>query len=299
MAEISLRNVRYFENKDHSSKPLVIYHANCADGFTAAWCFWKSYGDDGAEYFPGFYQEPPPKSIYGRDVYLVDFSYKRDVVLDMLEKVNTLTLIDHHKSAIEDLAEVKHKKFVKYVDLERSGARLAWDFLYPGQKIPPLMYHIEDRDLWRFYYEKTREIQAAVFSYEYDFYIWDMLMSSNEVELQQLYMEGVAIERKHFKDVKELVKVTKRRMVISGYDVPVASLPYTLTSDAGNLMAKGEKFAACYWDCSDGRVFSLRSVKQEDGTSFDVAKIAEEYGGGGHLNASGFKVPRDHVLAVS
>jgi nanoRNase/pAp phosphatase (c-di-AMP/oligoRNAs hydrolase) len=52
-------------------------------------------------------------------------------------------------------------------------------------------------------------------------------------------------------------------------------------------MAAGEPFAACYWDTPDGRVFSLRS--REDGV--DVSAIAKRYGGGGHRNASGFRMP--------
>ena len=56
-------------------RPLVIYHGNCADGFSAAWCFWRKYGT-GADYVAGVYQQDPP-DVTGRDVYLVDFSYKR------------------------------------------------------------------------------------------------------------------------------------------------------------------------------------------------------------------------------
>jgi hypothetical protein len=59
-------------------RPLIIYHGNCADGFSAAWCFWRKYRD-GADYFAGVYQQEPP-DVSGRDVFLVDFSYKRAVV---------------------------------------------------------------------------------------------------------------------------------------------------------------------------------------------------------------------------
>ena len=51
-------------------------------------------------------------------------------------------------------------------------------------------------------------------------------------------------------------------MIIGGYAVPVANIPYTLTSNAGHLMAKGSVFRACYWDTPNGRVFSLRSTDE-------------------------------------
>ena len=59
-----------------------------------------------------------------------------------------------------------------------------------------------------------------------------------------------------------------------------------MSSDAGHELGKGRPFAACYWDTPDGRVFSLRS--SADGA--DVSEVAKQYGGGGHRNASGFRV---------
>ena len=47
-----------------------------------------------------------------------------------------------------------------------------------------------------------------------------------ESDVQLLRSEGAAIERKHTKILASWL-VTKRRMVIGGYDVPVANLPYT------------------------------------------------------------------------
>jgi uncharacterized protein len=284
-----------------NNKPLVIYHGNCADGFSAAWCFWRKYGE-GADYIAGVYQQPPP-DVTGRDVYLVDFSYKRPVVEEMLKTARRVCLIDHHKTAIDDLTPLfvqdgwtgEPKQLAYFVDLNRSGATLAWDYLFPDEPRPLLLGHVEDRDLWRFKLAGTREIQANVFSYEYAFDQWDKLMSAGQVELLQMTVAGAAIERKHHKDIAELVKICQRRMVIGGHDIPVASLPYTLSSDAGHLMATGEKFAACYWDTKTGRTFSLRAC--DDG--LDVSDVAKGYGGGGHAKAAGFTVPRDHALAVA
>jgi len=283
------------------NRPLVIYHANCADGFSAAWCFWRKYRDK-ADYVAGVYQQDPP-DVAGRDVYLVDFSYKRPVVEQLLAEANNVTLIDHHKTAIDDLSPLfmtdswmgAPKQLGHFTDMNRSGATLAWDYLFPGEDRPLLLGHIEDRDLWRFKLPGTREIQAVVFSYEYTFSLWDRLMSADQAELLKMTAAGAAIERKHHKDVAELVSVCKRRMAIGGHDVPVASLPYTLVSDAAHLMAQGEPFAACYWDTAEGRVFGLRAAEE----GLDVSDIAKQYGGGGHAKAAGFKVPRDHPLAAA
>ena len=59
-------------------KPLCIYHGNCADGFTAAWAVHGKFGDQ-LDYHPGIYGQEPP-DVTGRDVVMVDFSYKHSVL---------------------------------------------------------------------------------------------------------------------------------------------------------------------------------------------------------------------------
>lgn len=258
---------------------ICIYHGNCADGFAAAWVVRKALGE--IAFHAGVYQEPPP-DVTGKDVVMVDFSYKRPILLAMAEKARSILILDHHKTAAEDLIDLPSNVIATF-DMNHSGAMLAWDHFFPDRPPPQLLLHIEDRDLWRFALTNTRQIQANVFSYPYDFQVWDELMAA---EVATLAAEGEAIERKHFKDIQELIDVVTRDMVIGGYCVPVANLPYTLTSDAGHELARGRPFAACYWDTPAGRVFSLRST--DDG--IDVSEIAKQYGGGGHRNAAGFRV---------
>ena len=262
-------------------KTLCIYHGNCADGFSSAWVVRKALGEDSVDFHAGVYQNDPP-DVTDRDVVMVDFSYKHPVLTEMAESANSILILDHHKSAEADLTDLP-SNVTTHFDMERSGARITWDHFFPNEDPPKLLLHVEDRDLWRFDLPGTREIQAAVFSYPYDFKVWDDLMSSATVTLHQ---EGVAIERKHFKDIREFIAVAAYRDTIAGYDVPVLNAPYFWSSDAGHIMAQDEPFAACYWDTPEGRVYSLRSV--DDGV--DVSEIAAQFGGGGHKHAAGYRV---------
>ena len=328
-------------------KPLVIYHGNCADGFGAAWVVWRYFKGE-ADFYSGVYQNEPP-DVTDRHVLFVDFCYKRPVMLALAEKAKSVLVLDHHKSAAEDMQQAlttpenptgvfqvppkasweDYRKDLQrevpslrgsdretwlLFDMERSGAGLTWDFFNPGVPRPKLIDHIEDRDLWRFKLDGTREIQAALFSYPYDFSLWEGLMESN---IEFLRRDGESIERKHHKDIAELVQVVTRpvqfkiplkEMLRLGLPlglpvvVPAANLPYTMTSDAGHLLcerdlngkpfategAKLHPFAACYWITPEGVVFSLRS--RDDGA--DVSEIAKLYGGGGHAHAAGFRVSR-------
>lgn len=284
-------------------KTICIYHGNCADGFGAAWVVRQALGAENVEFHPGHYGKPAP-DVEGRDVIIVDFSYPYELLVLLGHQARSILIIDHHKTAAADLARLQpapatYREWVDseqrvgtVFDMHRSGAGLTWDYITNNQPRPALINHIEDRDLWRFALEGTREIQANLFSYPYDFEVWDALM---EQPVCAAIAAGAAIERKHHKDVAELVAGSKRRMTIAGHDVPVANLPYIHSSDAGHLMAQGEPFAACYQDTAEIRYFSLRST--EDG--LDVGEIAKQYGGGGHRNAAGFKVPFEHPLACN
>jgi len=291
-----------------SKKTICIYHANCQDGFASAWAVHRAFGSghidrEEIEFFPGVYNKPPP-DVTGARVIMVDFSYKRPVLEEMAAKAQSILILDHHKTAAEDLAGFEDapapedaRRFgwlpdsgvYATFDMNRSGAGITWDHFHGPESRPMLINHIEDRDLWRFKLAGTREIVAAVFSYPYDFEAYDFLM--HEVDALDLISDGEAIERKHHKDIRELVEVCQRRLKIGGVIVPAASLPYTLTSDAGHLMAQGEPFAACYWDTPTARVFSLRSTDE----GMDVQAIAKQYGGGGHAKAAGFEVPLGEI----
>ncbi len=271
-------------------KKLCIYHGHCADGFGAAWVVRKALGS-AAEFHAGFYGDAPP-DVSGRDVILVDFSYKRDVLIDMARTADSILILDHHKTAEADLVELPDNVTAVF-DMERSGAMITWNHFFPAQPPPALITRIQDRDLWQFKYADTQNIQACLYSHPYDFDIWDRLMTA---DLDEMAREGAVIQRKQFKDINESIAAAAYRTTIAGYDVPVLNAPYCWSSDAGNIMARGEAFAACYWDTSYFRVFSLRSA--EDG--LDVAEIAEKFGGGGHRHAAGFRLSKDrmHCLAT-
>ena len=110
-----------------SDKLVCIWHGNCQDGFGAAWAVRHALGEDNVEFYPGVYQEAPP-DVAGRDVMIVDFSYKRPVIDAMAEVARSIVIFDHHKSAAEDLAGLplpgvpQMAKVAAVFDMERSGA---------------------------------------------------------------------------------------------------------------------------------------------------------------------------------
>lgn len=295
---------------------VVVYHGDCQDGFTAAWAVYRRYGRD-PEFFAAKHGQPPPPAemIGGKDVLFVDFTYKAPMMIALAALAKSIVILDHHKSAAEDLAsfaqfEVGDKSsFVAAFDRElsrssrlgevilagfdmnRSGAMLTWDFLFPDTDAPLLVSIVQDRDLWRFELSHTKQISMWLFSFDYDFNTWDWAANYLESPPNKTIAIncGEAIERKHLKDIGELLKSTAFKAQFDGHEVWCANMPYTMASDAANILAQRDPsmFGATYYFDGDGTAhFSLRSIK---GEGMDVSAIAKKYGGGGHANASGFE----------
>jgi oligoribonuclease NrnB/cAMP/cGMP phosphodiesterase (DHH superfamily) len=264
---------------------LVIYHAPCLDGFSSAWVAHTVFGEN-AEYVAATYNQAEElPDVLGRRVYIVDFSYPADIMRDMASKAYSITVLDHHKTAQADLQPLLDDGTVDGVfDMERSGAGITWDWFYPGEERPQFINYVEDRDLWKFTFLDSKAVNMAMFSYDYKFENWNMFATEDGME--RLRMEGVGILRKHMKDVHEVAEHAQT-INIGGYDVPTVNANYMYGSDIANVLSVGHPFAAYYWVSKTGEFcFGLRSQVG----SADVSAIAKLYGGGGHANASGFRV---------
>lgn len=275
-------------------KPLVIYHANCWDGFCAAWVARKALGD--IDPFPAYYGATPP-IVNGRVVYVLDFSYPRDVMAQVATDARRIVMLDHHKTAMEALDGLHQPEsgIDVWFDMNKSGGRLAWEwFTSQGYDLPTpnsprapwLVDYTEDRDLWRHALDGTEEINAALRSYPLDFALWDQFEQKDP--RSTFYYEGAAIRRAERAIVDSHVRNARERD-IDGHRVLAVNATVLFSEIAGEL-AKGRPFGACYFDRQDGkRQWSLRS----DDSGVDVSTIAKAHGGGGHVHAAGYEVRID------
>jgi hypothetical protein len=255
---------------------LIIYHADCIDGFTAAWA--AHLHSPEAELVPADYGDAPP-DVTGKRVLIVDFSYPRDVLLRMSERAEFILVLDHHKHAREDLEGLSFCIF----DMERSGAGLAWDELHGPKPRPEIIGHVEDRDLWRFHLCGTAEVHAALLLRERTLAEWTRLMNEGPAVLTH---DGELIRAFIDKLTKQLAE--KAYFIDwGGYIFLATNVPRELGSDtAEQLKKRAGKYPVLLWrwEGSDYR-FELRSGP--DGP--DVSEIAKQFGGGGHFHAAGFR----------
>ncbi len=264
----------------------VWYHSNCYDGFGAAWAASRHLSrGPGVAYEKCSYGFPPPAFDPGDDIYIVDFSFPRDVLLDIKTKAGKLVVLDHHKTAEEALRGLDFCTF----DMERSGAGLTFDYFNGDGHRVPLIDLIEDRDLWRFKIEGTKEFHAYIRSQPFDFAVWDriheQLLGDSAFAIYDTGRAMLVAEDMTTKKICESSWLGN----LSGHKTALVNTACHWSEVGHHLLEKwpDAEFAASFTVLPDGKImWSLRGRGD-----FDVSEVAKRFGGGGHKSAAGFKTP--------
>lgn len=293
---------------------IVIYHANCVDGFGAAFAAWRKLGDE-AKYVPMQYEHVliDEESFKGKEVYILDFSLPPEQMSWLFQFAKKVVWIDHHKTAIDmwfDSFEMEERiaieeKHTVILNSTACGALLAWEYFHPGETIPDLFAYIDDYDRWQFKFEETRALNKVIWSYApWSFQHWDnLIINVLSGGLGELLREGRAILRMHNQNVASVVengamnclvmkdfadlRISSRRDGALGL---MANCPPHLSSDVGTILATRSGTYGLAW-CMDSKK-NIKCSIRSNGT-YDVTKIAKLFGGGGHLNAAGFTVSQE------
>lgn len=261
----------------------VVYHAQCRDGFAAAWAMRTIYPE--AVYIAANYGRKPEGYPYsGQDVIFVDFSLPREEMIEIAEACATLRVLDHHKTAEEALTDFPRfdGRVMVLFDMERSGAGLAWDQYHVFGERPWFIDYVEDRDLWRFKLPDSKAINAYLGTRQFAFEEWDALMKPGALDVA--LEAGQVVERKTHAYVTEVCKNARPFFHAIAVNAPQVDISEVL---AELLEIHPEaKYSIGWWQRADGRFqYGLRS---RPGSDVDVSELAKTLGGGGHKHAAGF-----------
>jgi len=275
----------------HLHPELVIYHANCDDGFCAAWLHWRCspeflsgkiggvLGRTG-EYVRASCGDDPP-DVKDRDVLIFDFSYPRDVLIRMHEDAESLLVFDHHKTAEKELEGLDFCTFER----GKSGARMVLEYLMGDSADNWIVDVVEGRDVswtreaWNPDVRVANELLlAGLQSYSRDFKVWDTIYKRKAASLGR---RGRDILRYHDRLVEKAI-ANHVWLRIGGHVVPVAASPIrSLTRAIADELAEmdGVPFVAVLFAEPSGWV-SYRLYAAAGGV-VDVALLARELGGDG------------------
>ena len=280
-------------NKNDPS-PLVIYHGRrCPDGFASALAAWLFYGDQ-AEYLSldhgdiNAVEELP--ALDGRAVYILDFSFSADILRAIDDRAAKLVMLDHHKSAAEKLTGFACRCGVVHFDMDKSGARLAWEFFHPDVPVPGLVRYVEDRDIWTWQYPESAGFLAALDMEPFDFARWAEIAAFKPAQLDDFMARGQAMDDKFKKLVADMAEAAQP-LTFNGHQGLMVNVPGVFHSLLGNLLSAQCGSFALMWSAAKGGIkVGLRSQP-----GFDCIPLAESMGGGGHAQACGFRMPTERL----
>lgn len=336
------------------SNATVIYHSPCPDGTTAAWAAWATlesltqmaiqalWGEKAKlerfreEGLPIFYGTdhgrplPPPAILEDRPVYLLDFCYGTDGLLEILKHTRQLVVLDHHPTAFDNLRGLGClRQYVNdgHCTLELAGAQIAWDYFWGGTPRPRFVDYVADADTFRFALPDSKAINAAL-RVNRDTATFESLDRLHSLTDEQTFLEASAKEgRCYLTAHAELLEDIARRAfpaqcVVQGssgpggefeHNVMVVNLAeWRLVSAAGDLIAERNQDAdfVALWNYShrdDRTKVSLRTVRdyldlskvaRALGAKHDPRRICGPNNGGGHAKAAAFAFPGSNIRAV-
>ena len=317
---------------DKRKKVACLYHSD-SDGFGASWAVHRALKDTCEMLFISvqYGQEPPYEELrtFGPEkIFIVDFSYKAPVLKELSQIYPEITVMDHHKTALADLREwvpegetmvngVVNKGGCSYFfDENLSGCGLTWDMFHPGEDVPEILLYVQDRDLWRFELENSKEINAYIATMPEDFVEWDnfylpdaytagkAVVAFQDAQIKRRLRDVVMVE---FRDLRYGPEETDFQEVRFRFLPPSQAKEeghFTLVpfvnasenqSELGEAMCLAyldSPFSVSYCDRPDGkRSYSLRSRN-----GFDVSTVCKAFGGGGHPGAGGFTLTAPDII---
>ncbi|RDY14246.1 hypothetical protein CR513_00706, partial [Mucuna pruriens] len=330
---INMRIMKKGINNNNHCSHAILYHYPCPDGAFAALAahlYFKATSLFPPLFFPNTVYKPLsaedlPLNEIG-DLYLLDFVGPNGFVQEISTKVPRVIVLDHHKSALESLGNEASlgENVVKVVDMERSGATIAFDYfreklLSPDtvvknpsvldefERVKQLFRYIEDGDLWRWRLQNSKGFSSGLKDLNIEFdarknpSLFDQLLSLDLDSIINKGMSSISNKQKLIDDCLSKSYEIALGNGAFGHCLAVnADFALSqLRSELGHQLAtKSQKMnlrgigAVVYKVAeleNDQRLkISLRSVDNED-----TIPISQEFGGGGHRNAGSFMLIAD------
>lgn len=276
---------------------VVIYHADCVDGTTAAAVVLHKYPEAQTFALRHSYTEDdfaPIRELVTPTTHV----YTVDCVLGVQELVTVgcpITVIDHHAHAAEEVQGLArtHSNITVVFDNERSGASLTWLTLFPKEELPMVVCHVEDGDLWLWRYgENTKHVGNYLSMFLND---PQTMLKCIVGDFAEIVEKGTLISLYADKEIERLCTLPSLRLQISDYEVPAYNIGMYESACGNALSVKNDSAVALYTILGNKVKLSFRSLSHHDPTSFD---LAYSLGGGGHQNASGATISLDTFLSL-
>ena len=290
----------------------VLHHAD-SDGRFGAYAAWKRFGaiflteeliKANVHFFEVQYGQKfplPIEELKKEDtVYIIDFSYDREILDAVYGIVGKLVVLDHHATAEKQLAGTPYGFF----DKTKSGALIAWEYFHPSAPVPGVCAYVNDYDLWKKEFGDRGTILEAWLQHErigQDWNKWNRLTWDSGYFIQAME-KGEILHEHNTSIVNSFVKNEENYVIglLHELDNPAVLSDNSYTVYNGNSILRNEIAEALYtkydldltiqWRVrTDKIVFSVRAPHPEKIAAHDFC--AKFLNGGGNPKAGGAALP--------
>ena len=229
-------------------------------------------------------------------VIFVDLAFSETTAHYLTELMNItddIIWIDHHKTSIE--LENKYPVFKNLRGIRQigiCGSALAYMYFnnVSYDELPLFLKYVSDFDCWHLEYKDVMEFKYGMESKDMGSLsdLWVSLFAeeyegSEHGILNSIINEGKIIKVWVDKDFENYRNSYGYESTVECYSAFVVNRE-SFSQLFGDLI---DKYDICLLYAFDGKQYKY-SIYSSDKGNVDVSKIAQKYGGGGHVHASGF-----------
>jgi oligoribonuclease NrnB/cAMP/cGMP phosphodiesterase (DHH superfamily) len=273
------------EHQDRRDSILCFYHED-ADGRCGAAIVRRAFGKR-VILQPVDYGDPIPWEVVEEvaQVIITDFSFPKESMERMIA-TTPLIWIDHHKTALEDLADLKDIPGKRALD--QAACVLTWEFFFPEITLPKAVAYIGDRDIWRHEFPETKAFSEGLYfedSRPSNDRLWEPLLDDDQTFVASLIERGEVLYQARIISIEKMITRQGFEIEFEGYRT--LALNSRASGDLGeSIRKKGYEIGYCYTESiQNGELMTFVSLFSDQ---VDVSEIARKFGGGGHPGAAGF-----------
>lgn len=227
-------------------------------------------------------------------IYVLDFCFDIDLMDMLIHKVkqDNLIWIDHHNTAIQKMKNY-HVKGLQ--DPRYSATMLSWTYTNGDVDTPLVVRYIDLFDRWQ--KDDLSKWNNIIIPFKYALEskcldlndsdnCWGMLFKNDPEDIKKLILEGTII--KHYLEQKFKKEAKKKAYIIIFNQLRALCINNNSygASVLEDLFDPEEHDIMITYSISENRKIAVGLYTSKK--DINVGKIAQKYGGGGHVGAAGF-----------
>jgi oligoribonuclease NrnB/cAMP/cGMP phosphodiesterase (DHH superfamily) len=284
-----------------TAQKCIVNHSADWDGYLAAIINCRAIGDD-VDIIPMNYGDRIPsldEFLQYKEIYIVDFSLPKELVLQLQQAGVKVIWIDHHISAIKAYEGIEVDRIQ---DIHFSACELAWTWFFPMERMPRAVELLGEYDI----FEKSGRYASwdEILQFQMGARIIDLTLESAEHMLTLSYDEIALIQSQGWAIMQAKRREEKIAFLRSAWDVTIDGRPakVLLTSDMSSLiceqtLATGIADIVILLNRRDENNFQC-SLRVSDRSDWNASVWAKAHRGGGHQRAAGCQLSVEEFLQL-